>query len=324
MKYYLTVLMMLFFAVSGAITIYEIQYTEAPNGDSPYLQQVVTIEEAVVTAVGWTPNSGHASFFIADPEGGLWSGVMAYDFDEAYVWSLNEGDLVTITATVVEYYGLTELNYIDNCEVIGTAPVPDPIPVSTADLAGMEALEGCLVRIDDVTVTQAQDGYGQWYVTDGSGPCQIDDSFFYLDNVDPPIEINVDDFWGRIVGMVNYSYSEYELNPRYPEDMYPDSNYDNALLKMSEVSLCGNYPNPFNPVTTIEYALENPASIDLAIYDISGRRVKTLFCGSQVIGEHLAVWDGVDNNGKAVASGIYFSRLSHSNGVETTKMLLLK
>jgi FlgD Ig-like domain len=307
-----------------AMTVHDIQFTEDPSGDSPYLEQVVTIEEAVVVGVGWRPTGGHASFFVMDPAGGAWSGVYVYDYDEAYVWSISEGDLVTITATVDEYFGFTELGYIEECDVIGQGTVPAPIDVSTADIASMEAYESCLVQVDNVTVTQAQDDFGQWYVSDGSSPCQIDDSYFYLDEIDPPIVIGMDDFWGRLVGMVDYSYDEYSINPRYVGDMYPDADADESVIDAASVTLNGNYPNPFNPTTRIDYTLQESTNINLAVYDVSGRLVKTLYNGVQASGTHFEIWDGTDTNGTAIASGIYFSRISHSTGVDTNKMLLLK
>ncbi len=325
MKKILAVILFVFMACSLlAITIHDIQFTEEPSGESPYLEQVVTIEEAVITAVGWTPNSGHASFFIADPAGGPWCGIMVYDYDEAYVWSLSEGDLVTITATVDEYYSFTELGYLEECEVIGSMPVHEPLAVTTLELSSSESLESCLVKIDDVTVTAAQNDYGEWFVTDGTGACQVDDSFFYLDDVDPPIVISVDDFWGRIVGIVDYSYDLYGLNPRSPGDMYPDSNNDENALDVSGVNIKGNYPNPFNPTTQIEYSLEQASTITLSVYDIAGRQVKKLYQGTQESGDYSVIWNGTDKSGNTVASGIYFSRLFHSKGVVTNKMLLLK
>ena len=307
-----------------AITVHDIQFTEDPSGVSPYLEMEVTIEEAVVVGVGWKPGGGHASFFIVDPDGGAWSGVYVFDYDEAYVWSLYEGDLVTITATVDEYYELTELGNIAECEVIGTAAIPAPLVVTTTDLASMEAYEGCLVQIDDVTVTAAQGEYGTWYVTDGSSPCQVDDSYFYLNQVEPEIIITVGDLWGRLVGMVNYSYDEYSINPRYLEDMIPGSNTTESVIDASSVIIRGNYPNPFNPTTRIDYSLQQSTDIDLAVYDVAGRLVKTLYNGTQSSGNHFEIWDGTDNSGKTIASGIYFSRISHSTGVETSKMLMLK
>ncbi len=325
MKKILAVILFVVMAYSlMAMTIHDIQYTEEPGGDSPYMEQVVTIEEAVVTAVGWTPNSGHASFFLADPMGGPWCGIMVYDYDEAYVWSLAEGDLVTITATVDEYYGFTELGFVEECEVIGSIPVHEPLMVTTLELSSSESLESCLVKVDDVTVTAAQNGYGEWFVTDGSGACQVDDSFFYLDDIDPPIVIEVDDFWGRLVGIVDYSYDEYGLHPRYPEDMYPNSGNDGSELDASSAIIRGNYPNPFNPTTQIEYSLDQTTSITFSIFDIEGRLVKTLYQGLQERGDHSVIWNGNDRQGNAVASGIYFSRLSHSKGVDTHKILLLK
>lgn len=322
-KIFIFAIFMMTAAMMLAVTIHDIQFTEDASGDSPYLEQVVTVEEAVVIAVGWKPTGGHASFFLADPEGGPWSGVMVYDYDEAYVWSLSEGDLVTITATVDEYYNFTELGYIEECDVIGSTAVPAPAAVTT-DGVNMEAYESCLVQVDDVTVTSAQDDFGQWYVDDGSGACQIDDSFFYLEELDPPIVINVDDFWGRIVGIVDYSYDEYSINPRYVEDMYAESAAEPTVIEASSVRLDGNYPNPFNPLTQVAFSLDEAANINLSVYDVQGRLVKTLHNGMHNAGDFKVSWNGTDNSGRAIASGIYFSRLSHAGGVETAKMLLLK
>ncbi len=66
-----------------------------------------------------------------------------------------------------------------------------------------------------------------------------------------------------------------------------------------------NYPNPFNPSTTINYFLPNEAEIRLAIYDIMGREIKTLTTETQTSGNHKIVWDGTNNNGVKVTSGIY-------------------
>ena len=124
--------------------------------------------------------------------------------------------------------------------------------------------------------------------------------------------------------MVVYSYDEYSLNPRYVADMYPESNTTESVIDASSVIIRGNYPNPFNPTTRIDYSLQQSTDIDLSVYDVAGRLVKTLYNGTQTSGNHFEVWDGTDNSGKAIASGIYFSRISHSKGVETSKMLLLK
>jgi hypothetical protein len=80
-----------------------------------------------------------------------------------------------------------------------------------------------------------------------------------------------------------------------------------------------NYPNPFNPVTTIQYSIPETGSVRLTVYDLEGREVATLINGSQTAGTYSVAWDG----GKS-ASGIYFYRISASGHVYTSRMLLLK
>lgn len=80
-----------------------------------------------------------------------------------------------------------------------------------------------------------------------------------------------------------------------------------------------NYPNPFNPETTIEYYLPNTTSVTLAVYDIHGRHLQTLFKGRQSSGEHTARF-----NAESLASGVYFYQLQTPSFLTVKKMLLLK
>lgn len=97
----------------------------------------------------------------------------------------------------------------------------------------------------------------------------------------------------------------------------------------SRVRLDQNFPNPFNPSTTIRYQLDAPASVLLHVFDVSGRRVKTLDTGRRPAGTFEVRWDGTDLEGRPVASGVYLYRLdlTHDDGrttSETRKMILLK
>ncbi|MFQ5499939.1 MAG: T9SS type A sorting domain-containing protein [Candidatus Zixiibacteriota bacterium] len=85
-----------------------------------------------------------------------------------------------------------------------------------------------------------------------------------------------------------------------------------------------NYPNPFNPSTTIEYSLPNRAFVVLKVYDLLGRTVNTLISETQSAGSYAIDWDGTDIEGNTVASGMYFYRLETDNYSIAKKMLLLK
>lgn len=88
--------------------------------------------------------------------------------------------------------------------------------------------------------------------------------------------------------------------------------------------LLQNYPNPFNPSTQIKYNLTKADNVILKVYDMLGKEVRTLVNEKLGPGEKLVMWDGLDDNGKQVASGTYFVKLETSTGVNSKKMTLLK
>jgi flagellar hook assembly protein FlgD len=85
-----------------------------------------------------------------------------------------------------------------------------------------------------------------------------------------------------------------------------------------------NYPNPFNSTTTIEYSLPQEAGVYVSIYNIFGHRVRTLVNETGNAGHHVVSWDGRNNAGEPVASGVYFYRLVADDYFAVRKMLLLK
>ena len=88
--------------------------------------------------------------------------------------------------------------------------------------------------------------------------------------------------------------------------------------------LIGNYPNPFNASTSIKYTLPTSAQVEIAIYDIQGQLVRTLSKGEKSSGTHIAIWDGKDNIGKQLPSGIYFYKLSIGGESKIKRMVLMR
>ena len=85
-----------------------------------------------------------------------------------------------------------------------------------------------------------------------------------------------------------------------------------------------NFPNPFNPSTTIPFSIDRAQNIKLQIYDIRGNLVKTLVNGAFTAGKYSIIWDSRNNNNSPVSSGIYFSRLSGSYQTDVKQLILLK
>ena len=95
-------------------------------------------------------------------------------------------------------------------------------------------------------------------------------------------------------------------------------------LTPSRYVLEGISPNPFNPVTEVSYGAPGAGHVSVRVYDVSGRLVRTLVDGEVGAGYHTAVWDGRDDRGVDVASGVYFCRMSAESYRATAKMVLLK
>ena len=92
----------------------------------------------------------------------------------------------------------------------------------------------------------------------------------------------------------------------------------------SGYALYNNYPNPFNPSTTISFDVPEISHIDLIVYDINGREIKRLVSGSYVAENYSVVWNGTDASGNKVSSGIYFAVLQSDNIRLEEKMILIK
>ena len=90
-------------------------------------------------------------------------------------------------------------------------------------------------------------------------------------------------------------------------------------------ALANNYPNPFNPATTIKYALPQAADVELTVYNVVGQPVRTLVAEHQSAGRYVVEWDATNDSGHSLASGMYFYRLAVGGEfLEIKKMLLLK
>ena len=328
-KSFLLAFFVVFALFLSATTIYDIQYTTVPGPDgdypSPLVGQVVTVT-GIVTGSDYYVSGNSNRFFMTDPGGGAWKGIFVFNYDIVVA----EGDEVEVTGTVIEYYGMTELSTITDVTILSTGnAVPAPVIVQTANLvtpATAEQNEGCLVEVQNVVVTSAQNTYGEWFVTDTSAvPCQVDDGFFQLSYVTPPIVITLYMEWAIIRGCVDYSYNEYAINPRTPDDLIDELSSPHNVVPMGS-EFIGCYPNPFNPETTAHFYLAEDTQLKLNIYNIKGEKVRTLVESELCAGEHYITWNGKDDNNCNVSSGIYFFFADSKDGDFTSvrKIILMK
>lgn len=114
--------------------------------------------------------------------------------------------------------------------------------------------------------------------------------------------------------------------PNFPGDsLLLTATVDVTPQPVPEVfDLSQNYPNPFNPVTHIQFSLANKAKVKLEVFNVLGQRVKTLVDSDMAPGKHEVIWDGRNDAGARVGSGLYFYRLKAGDYVKSRKMILIK
>ena len=132
----------------------------------------------------------------------------------------------------------------------------------------------------------------------------------------------------------NFNIYENQLCPPYPDCVTDYVGYQDTTncVQVSIIDetlpiiykLYNAYPNPFNPVTTLRYDLPENAMINIAIYDMLGRQVKTLVNQTQDAGYRSVIWDATNDYGKHVSAGIYLYQIEAGEYISTKKMVLLK
>lgn len=164
----------------------------------------------------------------------------------------------------------------------------------------------------------------------GMKPCYIypaDELEMIEDNhAKLPITFFDDNSWGSFVSSVNagqptggkncYAVLEIEFEPG------DNGNNDNIVPQV--LKLQQNYPNPFNPSTSIAYSLKSSENVNLAVYNMKGQIVNTLVNEFQQTGEYSVRWNGDNEAGRSVASGIYFYKLRSGKNSSAKKMILMK
>jgi len=236
---------------------------------------------------------------------------------------------------------------------VGTGTVPDPVVITASQLG--EAYEGLLIAIPYVHNTGVGD---DWPLADSSANIAITDTA-ETDTVTLRIDndTNIDGWpepsWPKdVIGICNqYDYSSpytwyYQLLPRDTADFLPAGSVGIvqpiAQGSLPAVfSLSQNYPNPFNPTTVIRYSLPvdrqgqsgnggararttSTSYVSLKVYNILGQEVRTLVDEEQAPGNYSVRWDGRDNAGRELTSGIYIYRIQAGDFAQTRRMILLK
>jgi len=206
------------------LTVYDVQYS--PTGPSPYEDSVVTVS-AIVTATGHNGDK----YFIGDPSGGPWTGVYIYDF----TYTVTQGEWVTLTGTVDEYYGYTEIKELTSLTVDSTTAVPPSYSTTCAIAGSSEALEGVLITLSNLVVVQ--DSSDVCWVDDGSGIIKMLNGFDYA------YDAEVGDSITSLTGLLIYDWGEFCIEPRSDGDIdviadttTPDTSGYHSIRELQENS----------------------------------------------------------------------------------------
>jgi flagellar hook assembly protein FlgD len=98
---------------------------------------------------------------------------------------------------------------------------------------------------------------------------------------------------------------------------------DQTILS-NDLTLKGNYPNPFNQQTNIEFELASSGSVEIMIYDNAGNQIQKLDCKDCKFGKNSVQWNCLDNNNNKVQNGVYFYEVRFNNEVQSKKMIMVK
>ena len=323
-----------YFVRNGILSIQDIQNNPFGGAVSGYTDMEVTTSGIVTsTPAQW------GNYWIQNGNG-IWSGLRIDDFFNNPV----PGDEVQVTGTISESNGFTHMLDTDTLSFQllstgNTVPAPRVIDIEfiTTRADSSEFFEGVLVEVRNLVVSDslpdAPDNFGEFEVNDGTGSIRIDDGVTARDAFPGnfPVTFHNGDSIRVIRGNLVWSFGNMKITPRDSFDVIGHvkkivSVRDEGGFIPEAFSLSQNFPNPFNPETELNYSLPVSGEVKLVIYNLLGQQVVTLVDEFQPSGNYSAKWNGRDDLGRLLSSGVYFYRMNVDNGkfTDVKKMLLLK
>ncbi len=330
-----------YLVLNRPVGIRDVQYSPFGGGYSGYTNYNVTLQGVVTSDTSDIKGYGTTSFlrsYIQDGSG-PWSGI-EFSFGGSLgteLLNLKRGDLVTLTGTIQESFGVTVMNNVTAYNVVSSNnPLPDPQVITTGEMGLLgdgevekEKWESVFVEYDNVDITNINaDGgsnFGEILVSDGTGDTRVeleDGSNSYHNGSGEPgtIEVQLGAHFQKLKGIMYYSYSNYKLVPRKDDDFV---GYTTAVKQENTspktYGIEQNYPNPFNPSTKIVYSIPRISNVTLKVFNILGQQVKTLVNQTQSQGTYTVTF-----NASSLPSGIYFYSIEAGDYTQVKKMILLK
>ena len=327
----------------GTLSIWDVQYNPWKIADTPF--EGLKVEITGIATTDTTANNKYEAYAIQD-QAAAWSGVFAFGIDAA----LNRGDEVTVYGTATDYnpdWGFKWDNntviLVDSFKVLSSGNSVNPVGVTTGELSNenhaAEPWEGVLVEIRNATLTSVN----RYDVTfdDGSGECLVDGDFMLARDQDPNTTFYINSTDGYLVafgdtvhigekvdmirGVLTFSFGSHKIEVRDANDFGTVTGMDeNFHARPLAYKLEQNFPNPFNPETRLYFEIPETQSVKIVIYNILGQKVRTLLHEQFSAGHHVVNWDGRDDRGRVVPSGVYIYRMKAGDFIAAKKMMMMK
>ncbi|RZP30667.1 T9SS type A sorting domain-containing protein [bacterium] len=244
------------------------------------------------------------------------SGINEYVY--AWVAPFGDYDAAIDSATSNAKYLVSRLFYYNenyfsnwNNDLYKFDPVGATIEVGSSDYWGSTNINELNTAFDNVV-----DSNGVYHLVTHPNILEWDEDFtwVHLEHIS-----NRKDIW--YVGF-GHLYLYRFVQSAFHENILASYNDTESLLKT--FMLYPNYPNPFNPTTTIRYNLLQSSLVNITIYDMMGRKIKTLINQSQDVGQRSIVWKATNDFGHPVSTGIYLYQIHAGDNIQTKKMIFLK
>lgn len=307
----------LFVTGASPSTCAQIQGQTYADGASVFQCHEATVTGVITfgyTDFGFLPEDTFRNYILAEASGAQHA-LYLYNSNThpVFMSQLERGDEITVTGTVTEYNGLTELGNISEYTLNSSG---NAAPCALTDLptilANPEPWESVMVELINISVVDSV-GFGEWMVQDGAGNQIILDNLGIWD-----LTLHAGSQMDTLRGMITYNYGQWKIAPRDNADFVNIDGLGQPELPVA-FRLTAAVPNPFNPSTSIHYSLERAAELRLSVYNVLGQEVAVLVDGAQPAGEHTALLDG-----SALASGVYIARLEAEGRASELKLLLVK
>lgn len=276
-------------------------------------------------------NYDYLRFYIDDELKDNWSGNGSWEFETFDV----ESGFHTFKWEYYKDGGVSsyqDCGWIDNITFPSASLIVTPTILEFLDQSSLDGLEFSIINNtnDDITISNLDDSGGagfSWFINDFNlnlpylMPAGEQLDFTVM--IDLPVEKGSRDIVSDILD-INTSSGDYEIEILFDTNLYTSAGIEIPAI----TKFYGNYPNPFNPTTTFSYNLAQESDVNLTIFNVKGQKIRTLVSEQQSTGIHQVIWDGTDNSGKKVSTGIYFSHCGINNGdsdyTSVKKIILLK